>query len=129
MKQVVARAEEETAAPRLPLLKHNSKKHKNKQTNKQTKQTKNIKNKEYTEYVVRNKDKFYIVACKKTSLACIASVSARVNEQKLEREQTNKRKGRGSGSKFSRHNSSGNAGYAGKGLLLTFLLPAYVMFL
>ena len=100
MTQVVARAEE-AAAPRLTLLKHNSKKHKtNKQTNKQTKQTKNIKNKEYTEYVVRNKDKFYIVACKKTSLACIASVSARVNEQKLEREQTNKRRGRDSGSKI-----------------------------
>lgn len=53
MKQVVARAEEEAAGPRLPLLKHNSKK----QTNKQNKQTK-IKSKEYTEYVVRNKDKF-----------------------------------------------------------------------
>ena len=59
----------------------------------------------------------------------MASVSSRVNAQKLEREQTNKRKGRGSGSKFSRHNSSGNACYAGKGLLLTFPLPAYVMFL
>ena len=75
----------------------------NKQTNKQTKQTKNIKKKEYTEYVVRNKDKYYKVACEKTSVACIASVSARVHAQKLEREQTNKRKGRGSGSKFSRH--------------------------
>ena len=125
MKQVVARADEEAAAPRL--LKHNSKKQ-NKQTNKQNKQ-KNIRKKEYTEYVVRNKDKYYKVACEKTSVACVASVSARVNEQKLEREQTNKRKGRGSGSKFSRHNSSGNACYAGKGLLLTFLLPAYVMFL
>ena len=101
----------------------------NKQTNKQTKQTKNIKKKEYTEYVVRNKDKYYKVACEKTSVACVASVSARVNEQKLEREQTNKRKGRGSGSKFSRHNSSGNACYVGKGLLLTFLLPAYEIFL
>ena len=106
MKQVVARADEEAAAPRL--LKHNSKKQ-NIQTNKQTKQTKNIKKKEYTEYVVRNKDKYYKVACEKTSVACVASVSARVNAQKLEREQTNKREGTGSGSKFSRHNSSGNA--------------------
>ena len=126
MKQVFACEDEEAAAPRL--LKYNSKKQ-NIQTNKQTKQTKNIKRKEYTEYVVRNKDKYYKVACEKTSVACVASVFARVNEQKLEREQTNKRKGRGSGSKFSRHNSSGNACYAGKGLLLTFLLPAYVMFL
>ena len=111
MKQVVARADEEAAAPRL--LKHYSKKQ-NKQTNKQNKQTnktnkKNIKKKEYTEYVVRNKDKYYKVACEKTSVACVASVSARVNAQKLEREQTNKREGTGSGSKFSRHNSSGNA--------------------
>ena len=123
MKQVVARADEEAAAPGLlsTIVKI--------KINKQTKQTKNIKKKEYTEYVVRNKVKYYKVACEKTSVACVASVSARVNEQKMEREQTNKRKGRGSGSKFSRHNSSGNACYAGKGLLLTFLLPAYVMFL